>query len=163
MITLDIQALKAQLLRELQEDDRELWSIIWLVRYTLNGGDYPLPQDDRADPLEVRRITMNLVRELLNSPNVRAGYYSPDWSGIQPWDLDTNAIVDRINREWDALGRGPEMGEVVVIFSTEPKRMKKGRKGEGKKRGKKRGRSSFRTWTMGHEGEDKGSGVVSGL
>src|SRR6266851_4001515 len=102
---IDLNQLKRELLSECEEDHVGLWSIIWRIRYALNDGVYPTPEDDRADPLEVRRITMQLVQDLLEADQVQAGFPTPDGKGFRPWSLEPSEIVARINSEWDALDR----------------------------------------------------------
>jgi hypothetical protein len=86
-----------------------------MVRYSLNGNDYPV--NDRSNPVEVRRETMNLVRELLNSGQVRVGSLAPDGGAIEVWPITVDEAIDRINREWDELGHEPDMENVVAIFT----------------------------------------------
>jgi hypothetical protein len=105
----------AQLLQECEDDHVGLWSILWQVRYALNENDYPC--DDRADPREVRKITMELVHALLESGQVQAGFPAPDGKGFVPWSLSSEETITRIKSEWDVLGREPNIGE-IIWFST---------------------------------------------
>jgi hypothetical protein len=110
---IDMNQLKRDVLAECEEDYVGLWSIIWRVRYALNDGQYPLPEDDRADSSEVRRLTLQLVQDLLEAGLVQAGSPAPDGRGFARWSLRPREVVRRITSEWDALGREPNIGEVV--------------------------------------------------
>ncbi len=116
---IDLNRLKGDVLQEGKEDHVGLWSIIWRIRYALNDGEYPSREGDRADPLEVRRFTLRLVQDLLESGLVQAGFPTPDGSGFEPWSLGPSAVIDRINSEWNALGREPNIGEVVWFSTTQ--------------------------------------------
>ena len=113
---MDTHELTIGFLNELQEDDVGLWAIIWAIRYALNDNNYPSTEQDKSDPADVRSMTMEVVRELLATGRVSAGYYDPDGGGIIPWNLPAHEIVPRINSAWDSLGREPNIG-VVVLFS----------------------------------------------
>jgi hypothetical protein len=87
-----------------------LWLIIRGVRRDLHD----------EDPNEVRRLTLKLVRDLLARGDVVAGYYPPVGSGISagrivPWTGTIDEIVARINKEWDELGREPNIAEIVIF------------------------------------------------
>jgi hypothetical protein len=116
---IDLNGLKSEVLKECKEDHVGLWSIIWRIRYALNNGEYPSPEGDRADPLEVRRLTLRLVQELLEAGLLQAGSPTPDGRGFEPWSLGPRETLARIESEWDALGREPNIGEIVWFTATE--------------------------------------------
>jgi hypothetical protein len=116
---IDVEPVKRQVLREGTEDYVGLWSIIWQIRYILNHAQYPTHGEDRADPMQVRRHTLALVQELLDQGLVKAGTPTPDGKGFKPWPLEPHDVVGRIQSEWDALGREPNIGEVVWFTATE--------------------------------------------
>jgi hypothetical protein len=120
---IDLHQIKNGIFQEFHEDDVGLWSILWDVRYALNGGTYPGPGEDRSDPREVRRLTMSLVRELLESGKVWAGFPTPDGRGFVPWKLTPDEAVARINAAWDALGREPNIGDIVWFAAADEKRL----------------------------------------
>ena|SRR5712692_735747 len=115
----DLNRLKRDVLAECREDYVGLWSIIWRLRYALNGETYPLREDDRADPSEIRRLTLQLVQELLESGLVQAGLPTPDGKEFRPWPLTTREAITRINSEWNTLGREPNIGDLVWFTTTE--------------------------------------------
>ena len=94
---------------EAKEDELGLWQIIAEIQAELGA------TDERA----VRASTMTWVRRLLDSGEVRAGYYRPDGTGIEIWDLEREAVVSRTLYGWYSLGRAPSIGEVVLFVGTE--------------------------------------------
>ncbi len=99
--------LRTHLLAECKEDEVGLWYIIKNVRRDLK----------LKDAAEVRRITLELIKELLESGNVQAGYYAPDESGFEPWSIPVDEIIRRINEAWNKLGREPNIGDIVIFRS----------------------------------------------
>ncbi|MBC8071670.1 MAG: hypothetical protein IAG13_25320 [Deltaproteobacteria bacterium] len=61
---------------------------------------------------EVRRLTLEAVRPLLESGDLRAGDMTPDGT-FAPWSGPVEELVARISSEWQALGRQPDIGDVV--------------------------------------------------
>jgi hypothetical protein len=86
-----------------REDHVGLWQIVRAVREDLGVSD--------AD--EVRRVTLELVGALLRERGMIAGRPSLDWRGFIPWQLAPEAAVRRIEEEWLALGRDPNLWEIV--------------------------------------------------
>ena len=98
--------LKDALLAESQRDEVGLWFIIGYVR------DYL----DVESPSDVRRITMDFVRDMLVSGKVHAGQFSHEVKQYVRWHLSPADTLARIESEWRALGRDPIPGEIVVFF-----------------------------------------------
>ena len=99
------RSLLEELICDAQVDELGLWCIIVLLR----------EHEGLSDAAERRKVTMTVVRQLLDSGRVNAGYYNPDGSGVLLWDLPTPQIISRINSEWDMLGRDPTIGEIVIF------------------------------------------------
>ena len=66
---------------------------------------------------EVRDVSVALIRRLLEDGLVRAGDVTD--SGFEPWDLPVDAAMERVEREWNALGALPNLGEVCWLDNTE--------------------------------------------
>ena len=92
--------LKRQFLVEGLDDHIGLWAILWELQ--------DLPNDDVR-----RRETMALVEEFLINRWFEAGFPTSDGRGFDPWHSTPDVSVARINAEWDALGREPNIGEIV--------------------------------------------------
>jgi hypothetical protein len=104
------EELKNLLLDECERDEVGLWFIIRYLRDDLGMNDLD----------QIRRSTLRMVRELLETGNVVAGDYAPPGSGlpawmIVSWDGTIDDILARVGREWDRLGREPNIGEIVTL------------------------------------------------
>jgi len=79
-----------------------IWQIISAVTH-----DFKL-----SNPVDIRRLTMEIVRELLIS-GARAVDLTQG-GGCTPWqDQQPDAVIARINKGWDSLGREPDIGDIV--------------------------------------------------
>ena len=91
------------LVEECREDHVGLWRIVNAARSDLGatGGQ------------DVRATTLRLVRGLLHEPGMQVGHPAPDGRQFVAWGLPPDQAVSRIEREWAALGREPDIGEVA--------------------------------------------------
>lgn len=101
--------LHKQLLIECAEDYVGLWSVINEVGSFLK----------ETDALNVREKTLAILTELLEAELIQAGFPTPDSRGFEQWRISAKDVIDRIGRAWDALGREPNIGEIVWFTSTE--------------------------------------------
>lgn len=115
----DLGRLQAELLQECKEDHVGLWTFLWVVRHALNDGAYPSKEHDKADPAEVRRLSLELVRRLLESGLVQAGFPAADGRGFVPWQMTPEAVLKRIEAEWNAPGHEPNIGDIVWFTTRE--------------------------------------------
>jgi hypothetical protein len=97
------------LVEECQEDHVGLWRIVNAVRFDLGA----------QNPVETRTMTLRLVRSLLNERGMQVGHPAPDGRHFIIWDLPPDQVVSRIEKEWSALGREPNIGEVAWFTSIE--------------------------------------------
>ncbi len=104
----DLTRLKQDILRECMDDDVGLWTILWQLR----------EEHEVADSAERRRLTLDLVRDLLTSEAVQAGFPSSDGSRFEPWRGSVDEIMGRIETEWDELGREPTIGDIMWFKTT---------------------------------------------
>jgi len=93
------------LIAEAKEDEVGLWLIIATLRNEFGV----------TDAHQRRLETIGIVMKLLESGEVSAGYYNLDRSGIEVWDKPIEECVKRIEKEWTALGREPNIGDIVVF------------------------------------------------
>ncbi len=107
----ELTNLHKEILVECSEDDVGLWSVIWRV----NGGWY---SKDEPLPEGVRKKTIEILRDLLEAGLIHAGFPSRDGKVFEALSLSASETIDRINREWDELGRPPDMGEIIWFKST---------------------------------------------
>jgi hypothetical protein len=95
------------LIEECHEDHVGLWRIVNAVRFDLGS----------TNPLDTRALTLRLVRSLLQEHGIQVGQPAPDGRHFIPWDLPTDQALNRIEKEWSALGREPDIGEVAWFTS----------------------------------------------
>src|SRR5690348_1353207 len=95
------------LIEECREDHVGLWRVVKAVRYDLGamGGQ------------DVRTMTLQLVRSLLQEPGMQVGHPAPDGRHFIAWGVPPDQAVSRIEREWAGLGREPDIGEVAWFTS----------------------------------------------
>jgi hypothetical protein len=97
------------LVEECREDHVGLWRIVNAVRFDLGS----------RNPSETRDLTLRLVRSLLDNPGMQVGHPTPDGRHFVVWGVSRDQAVNRIEREWTALGRDPNIGEVAWFTSEE--------------------------------------------
>jgi hypothetical protein len=90
------------LVEECRVDHVGLWEIVNAARHDLGA----------SSPAEVQTTTVQLVRSLLDR-GMHVGYPAPDGKGFVLWGLPAEGAVRRIEQEWSALGRDPNIGEVA--------------------------------------------------
>jgi hypothetical protein len=98
------------LVEECHEDHVGLWEIVNAVQFDLGS----------RDPTETQALTLRLVRSLLDERGMEVGHPAPDGRHFVSWDLPPDQAVRRIEEEWSALGREPNIGE-VAWFTSAPK------------------------------------------
>ena len=92
--------------RQCMDDYVGLWAVLWDVRRN------PVLS---ATPELQRKATLELISKLLETPGGVAGQFTQGTHVFEAWTGPTDRIVDRIAREWDALGRDPIGGEIVWL------------------------------------------------
>lgn len=95
-----IEPLKTYFVFRAAEDYYDLEKISLVVEEELDLSDFD----------EVRMITMQIIRELLEEDLIYPGSLTPE-SGFVPWNLPPEKSIVRIEREWneseDEFGFGP--------------------------------------------------------
>ena len=91
------------LVEECHEDHVGLWEIVNAVQFDLG----------LSNPEETRTMTLRLVRRVLSERGMQVGHPAPDGRHFVAWDLPTDQAVSRLEQEWSALGREPNIGEVA--------------------------------------------------
>jgi hypothetical protein len=95
------------LAEECQMDHIGLWEIVDAVRFDLGT----------TSASEIRTLTLGLVRSLLFERQMLVGHPTPDGRHFVSWDLPPDQAVSRIEKEWSALGREPNIGEMAWFTS----------------------------------------------
>jgi hypothetical protein len=111
--------MSAKFLHECREREIGLWAIVWEVRFQMNDETYPLPQDDRSMPDDVRQAALEVVNKLLVC-GVRVAEFKEDGSGLMLWKESAEDSFSRVVEFWNSLGREPTMTDNVffVVDST---------------------------------------------
>lgn len=91
------------LAEECHRDHVGLWEIVNAVRFDLGS----------TSPVETRALTLRLVRSLMHERGIQVGHPTPDGRSFVPWNLPADLALRRIEAEWSALGREPDIGEVA--------------------------------------------------
>ncbi|HEV3263318.1 MAG TPA: hypothetical protein VG013_41165 [Gemmataceae bacterium] len=97
------------LAEECRVDHVGLWEIVDAVRFDLGSTSAP----------ETRALTLRLVRSLLFERGMQVGHPAPDGRHFVSWDLPPDQALSRIEKEWSALGREPNIGEVAWFTSAQ--------------------------------------------
>ena len=97
------------LTEECDVDHVGLWEIVDSVRCDLGS----------ASASETRALTLRLVWRLLFERGMQVGHPAPDGRHFVSWDLPADQAVSRIENEWSALGREPNIGEVAWFTSAQ--------------------------------------------
>jgi len=97
------------LAEECHVDHVGLWEIVDAVRSDLGS----------TNAAETRALTLRLVRRLLSERGMLVGHPAPDGRHFVPWDLSPDQAMSRIEKEWSALGREPNIGEVAWFTSAQ--------------------------------------------
>jgi len=76
--------------------------------------------DDKNSEADMVSTVCDCIRSLVDQGLIVVGDLDTSSSPltIRPWRGDSNAIVDRINREWRALGRDPGLAEICWLRLT---------------------------------------------
>lgn len=86
---------------EASEDYVGLWRIVNAVRHELG----------EADEAQIRSTSLKIVEELLNRGVEVIDYYQG--RGWVRWsEQNSQTIISRIEREWNTLGRDPNLGDI---------------------------------------------------
>src|SRR3954452_2570933 len=74
----------------------------------------------RARPMEVRWMTLELIRHLLVTGSALGGSM-PAGGGqrFRPWALAPSQVMPRLATAWDELGRAPQSGEIAWFCKVE--------------------------------------------
>jgi hypothetical protein len=97
------------LVEECHEDHVGLWRIVNAVRLDLGS----------TNPVETRAMTLRLVRRLLHERGMQVGHPAADGRHFVPWGLPPDQAMRRIEEEWSALGREPNIGEIAWFTSAQ--------------------------------------------
>jgi len=102
--------IKKELFLECEDDWVELWWILAKLRKAYG---------ENFNQEKMRELTLEIVADLLVSGKIEAGWPTAE-GGWEPWKLSPAAVLARIEAEWDALGKDPNIGSEIVWFTALP-------------------------------------------
>lgn len=96
-----------EVLLEGLDDYLGLWEFVASVR-----------DNGTTDPQAVREEAIGLVREILDADFAEAGFPTRD-GRFTVESSDATEVAERVSREWDELGREPDIWEIIWFRLTE--------------------------------------------
>lgn len=70
-----------------------------------------------ATEAEVQQLSLEIIRKVIKDGLMEVGDVTAQ--GFHAWDLSADDALERIEREWKALGRNPNLGEICWLSNTE--------------------------------------------
>jgi hypothetical protein len=90
------------LVEECHRDHVGLWEVVHAARLDLGA----------LTPAETQATSLQLVRGMLDR-GMYVGFPAPDGKGFLRWNVSADIAMRRIEQEWSALGREPNIGEIA--------------------------------------------------
>ncbi len=103
-----LKDIKRAIVEEARSDVVGLWAILWEVRQRMPS----------INTQQAQAATLAVVAEALEEQAVVAGDFvdkHQEAAVFVPWSLATQAAISRIRNDWDALGRDPNLGDIVCF------------------------------------------------
>ena len=75
-----------------------------------------LSADKQATTNDIRRVALEVIAELVRSGLMKAGDVTSE--GFTEWSMTPDDAVQRIVREWNAIDRSPQLGEICWLSNT---------------------------------------------
>ena len=98
----DLASLKRDLLAECEDDHVGLWAVIGYVEDEMPG----------ADEVKLRQATLALLKDLLESGQIHAGFPDSNGTDFHAWPFPAETVIQHIESRWK-LGFRPRPGEIV--------------------------------------------------
>lgn len=111
MTNVNVAQVRRDFLAECQDDYVSLGSLIERVRRSL-----------AMDENKIHVVTLELLAELLSANKIIAGQFDvprPDAYEFHEWPIPPDEVIERIDREWQGLGRDPHYGEIAWFTATQ--------------------------------------------
>ena len=70
-----------------------------------------------GSPVDIQRFTCELIREVAQQGLMELGDLNKE--GFCRWSLPIEKCLNRVEREWNALGRNPTLGEICWLQNTD--------------------------------------------
>lgn len=69
-------------------------------------------------PDDIRDLSLRTIRHVVEAGLAEIGEVTVH-DGYRKWDMPPEAALERVEREWLALGRGPDLGELCWLCNTQ--------------------------------------------
>jgi hypothetical protein len=99
---------------EILENGADDWlylaEIVWRVKCVVGA----------SSDVELRRMSLDLMRDLVQRGLMEIGDVDVSGKkGFTKWDMPIETALERVEREWKALGRDPSMWEICWLSNTD--------------------------------------------
>jgi hypothetical protein len=68
---------------------------------------------------EIRELSFKLIGEVVRQGLMEIGDLPDQGRRLKLWPLTPHECLDRVEREWNALGRNPSLGEICWLQNTD--------------------------------------------
>jgi len=105
-----IAVIKRALVEEAQSDVVGLWAVLWRVKNELPSLSLE----------EAKAATLEVIHDALSREEIVVGEFGgedKETTSFIPWQASLTDALLRIEREWVALGREPNLGEIAWFVS----------------------------------------------
>jgi hypothetical protein len=68
---------------------------------------------------EIRDLSLRLIREVVQQGLMEIGDLPDQSRRLALWPMTPQECLDRVEREWNALGRNPSLGEICWLQNTD--------------------------------------------
>jgi len=68
---------------------------------------------------EIRSVSLKLIREVVQQGLMEIGDLPDEGRRLKLWPMTSQECLDRVEREWNALGRNPSLGEICWLQNTD--------------------------------------------
>ena len=72
-----------------------------------------------STPDQILDLSLHLIREVVQQNLMEIGDVTESDRGFRKWGLSKEEAMQRVEREWKALGRNPNLGEICWLCNTE--------------------------------------------
>ncbi len=97
---------------EAKTDVVGLWAVLWEVKQN----------STHLAPEAAMSVTLDVIERLLSAGDIVAGQFvdqNDDTLFFERWNMSVAETIDRIEREWQRLGKEPSPGEIVWFVNAE--------------------------------------------
>jgi hypothetical protein len=68
---------------------------------------------------EIRSLSLKLIREVVQQGLMEIGDLPEEGRHLKLWPLTPQQCLDRVERDWNVLGRNPSLGEICWLQNTD--------------------------------------------